>query len=119
VDQLFGELLSPHKLHRTGIVLQIDIQEITFHANPCRNVKIPDIAMLQRFRRTGSPGSVGDLNGNLITSQCVYPVRNSSPAIAGLETERGIISNGVNLSAEFNATTGFTHRVRAFLIIGP
>ena len=34
------------------------------------------------------------------------PVRNSSPAIAGLETERGIISNGVNLSAEFNATTG-------------
>jgi len=23
----------------------------------------------------------------------VYPVRNSSPAIAGLETERGIISN--------------------------
>ena len=36
------------------------------------------------------------------------PVRNFSPAIAGLETERGIISNGVNLSAEFNATTGFT-----------
>ena len=36
------------------------------------------------------------------------PVRNSSPAIAGLETERGIISNGVNLSAEFNATTGLT-----------
>jgi len=35
------------------------------------------------------------------------PIRNSSPAIAGLETERGIISNGVNLSAEFNATTGF------------
>ena len=29
-------------------------------------------------------------------------------AIAGLETERGIISNGVNLSAEFNATTGLT-----------
>jgi hypothetical protein len=26
----------------------------------------------------------------------VNPVRNSSPAIAGLETERGIISNGVN-----------------------
>ena len=26
----------------------------------------------------------------------VYPVRNSSPAIAGLETEQGIISNGVN-----------------------
>ena len=25
----------------------------------------------------------------------VNPVRNSSPAIAGLETERGIISNGV------------------------
>ena len=36
------------------------------------------------------------------------PARNSSPAIAGLETERGIISNGVNLSAEFNATTGLT-----------
>ena len=36
----------------------------------------------------------------------IYPVRNSSPAIAGLETERGIISNGVNPSAEFNATTG-------------
>jgi hypothetical protein len=36
----------------------------------------------------------------------VHPVRNSSPAIAGLETERGIISNGVNPSAEFNATTG-------------
>jgi hypothetical protein len=28
----------------------------------------------------------------------VNPVRNSSPAIAGLETERGIISNGVNSS---------------------
>ena len=27
----------------------------------------------------------------------VNPVRNSSPAIAGLETERGIIPNGVNL----------------------
>jgi hypothetical protein len=27
----------------------------------------------------------------------VHPVRNSSPAIAGLETERGIISNGVNI----------------------
>jgi len=26
----------------------------------------------------------------------VYPVRNSSPAIAGLETERRIISNGAN-----------------------
>ena len=38
------------------------------------------------------------------------PVRNSSPAIAGLETERGIISNGVNPSAEFNATTGFTKK---------
>ena len=38
----------------------------------------------------------------------VHPVRNSSPAIAGLKTERRIISNGVNLSAEFNATTGFT-----------
>ena len=37
----------------------------------------------------------------------IHPVRNSSPAIAGLETERGIISNGVNLSSEFNATTGF------------
>jgi hypothetical protein len=37
----------------------------------------------------------------------VHPVRNSSPAIAGLETERGIISNGVNPGAEFNATTGF------------
>ena len=36
----------------------------------------------------------------------IHPVRNSSPAIAGLETERGIISNGVNSSAEFNATTG-------------
>ena len=35
------------------------------------------------------------------------PVRNFSPAIAGLETERGIISNGVNLNAKFNATTGF------------
>ena len=39
------------------------------------------------------------------------PIRNSSPAIAGLETERGIISNGVNLSAEFNATTGFTEHI--------
>jgi len=38
----------------------------------------------------------------------IHPVRNFSPAIAGLETERGIISNGVNLSAEFNATTGLT-----------
>ena len=28
-------------------------------------------------------------------------------AIAGLETEWGIISNGVNPGAEFNATTGF------------
>jgi hypothetical protein len=27
----------------------------------------------------------------------VHPVRNSSPAIVGLETERGIISNGVNV----------------------
>jgi hypothetical protein len=27
-----------------------------------------------------------------------YPVRNSSPAIAGLETERGIISNGVKIN---------------------
>jgi hypothetical protein len=27
----------------------------------------------------------------------VHLVRNSSPAIAGLETERGIISNGVNI----------------------
>ena len=38
----------------------------------------------------------------------IYPVGNSSPAIAGLETERGIISNGVHQSAEFNATTGYT-----------
>jgi len=48
----------------------------------------------------------------------VYPVRNSSPAIAGLETERGIISNGVNLSAEFNATTGFTYQISAKKSIG-
>ena len=27
----------------------------------------------------------------------VYPVRNFSPAIAGLETERSIISNGVDI----------------------
>jgi len=27
----------------------------------------------------------------------VHPVRNSSPAIVGLETERGIIANGVNI----------------------
>ena len=27
----------------------------------------------------------------------VHPVRNSSPAIAGLETERRIISNGLNV----------------------
>jgi len=45
----------------------------------------------------------------------IYPVRNSSPAIAGLETERGIISNGVNLSAEFNATTGLTCSLCNFL----
>ena len=31
----------------------------------------------------------------------VNPVRNSSPAIAGLETERGIISNGVNSISSF------------------
>ena len=42
-------------------------------------------------------------------------VRNFSPAIAGLETERGIISNGVNLSAEFNATTGLTLQIADFI----
>jgi len=30
----------------------------------------------------------------------INPVRNSSPAIAGLETERGIISNGVKTQIE-------------------
>jgi len=44
------------------------------------------------------------------------PVRNFSPAIAGLETERGIISNGVNLSAEFNATTGFIQFLKTKII---
>ena len=33
----------------------------------------------------------------------VNPVRNSSPAIAGLETERGIISNGVNYAILFGS----------------
>jgi hypothetical protein len=32
------------------------------------------------------------------------PVRNSSPAIAGLETERDIISNGVNLTFSKKST---------------
>ena len=39
-------------------------------------------------------------------TNCKMITRNKISAIAGLETERGIISNGVNLSAEFNATTG-------------
>jgi len=30
----------------------------------------------------------------------VHPVRNPSPAIAGLETERRIISNGVNIISD-------------------
>jgi hypothetical protein len=34
----------------------------------------------------------GDRAGALV--KAANPVRNSSPAIAGLETERGIISNG-------------------------
>jgi len=32
-----------------------------------------------------------------MTEKWKHPVRNSSPTIAGLETERGIISNGVNV----------------------
>ena len=36
------------------------------------------------------------------------PVRNFSRGLNPAAEQRGIISNGVNLSAEFNATTGFT-----------
>jgi len=34
------------------------------------------------------------------------PVRNFSRGLNPAAEQRGIISNGVNLSAEFNATTG-------------
>ena len=36
----------------------------------------------------------------------VNPVRNSSPAIAGLETERGIISNGVKIKISLEVSNG-------------
>jgi hypothetical protein len=38
-------------------------------------------------------------------SNSVNPVRNTSPAIAGLETERGIISNRVNIIIPFTSRT--------------
>ncbi len=67
----FWEPLSTFKLRRTDIVLQTNVQEFTFHTITSCGVKTLDIALLQRFRWTGSPGGVGDLIGNLIASQCV------------------------------------------------
>jgi hypothetical protein len=37
------------------------------------------------------------------------PVRNFSRGLNPAAEQRGIISNGVNLSAEFNATTGLSY----------
>ena len=39
--------VSPGKLHRTRIVLQMKVQEITFHAIMGRSVEIVDIVLPQ------------------------------------------------------------------------
>jgi len=45
----------------------------------------------------------------------VNPVRNSSPAIAGLETERGIISNGVKGNNQYPLKNLSTNEKGMFL----
>ena len=49
---------------------------------------------------------LNSISGLSRNCQCKINCTIKISAIAGLETEWGIISNGVNLSAEFNATTG-------------
>jgi len=44
------------------------------------------------------------------------PVRNFSRGLNPAAEQRGIISNGVNLSAEFNATTGFIQFLKTKII---